>query len=1054
MRKKMLLASLLASGAIFAQTSVTPVVIKTPSEFRIVSASGNGKWACGVYADLSDDRYGFLWNLESGEIELLNPADPSIAYSVSDDGVVVGQFSDHTYKKNGASVTLAGYWANHKWNRLEMPDGVEVNLSNAYSVSPDGHYMCGVVKSGNTYTGYVWKDGKIIRKLENHKNISMPYAISPDGQLVAGWAQDDNRSGCIWDAEGKLTFLNPEYQSPWSSGRKFTHDGKKLVYFGGWVEDGDKTGMKLIYDVATGERTVVYPNMTMTNFDVHGLSDTGILVCENDERGLIIENNIATYADTYLASRGVNLADQHIFVSPDIPDVYQISRAASISADGNVMGFQYYNDDKDENGDYSIALQSMVVKFNQSTTGLCPASVKTTQLSGLASVKVSWLPNVAAQGITGYNVYRDGVKANTELLTNTMFVDNNVSVGEHRYTVTAMYGTTESAKSEEVTQNVAAHTLSAPQSLFAKQHGYNSAYMEWSNPATNFGSLTYLNPDDASMETFGLSVDGLSYETAIYYDKTTLSAYAGQKITSVGFYPLEKQGGWKVNLYTYDEAGKLKKLYTQDVTQTLDYGKRNVVALTTPQDVPSGDLVVALEVAVTEASQSINAFDNGRGVNGYSDLLRLTTDADFYSFGDLMLAQNYLNSISWAIDATVSPVGADLTKDNIANYNVYLDGTKIGSTTDVNYAARNLATGDHTVGVSAVYADGSESAQLTSTLTVTPDESQLRAVNNVAVDPASPSSVKATWTAPNDHDRVQVQYCLNEASNQGVVGPSENNYGLMAGAIYPAKTFRGRDGYKIRSVRFYPLADATFTAIIFKNNVQIAEVEIDDYTLGKWNEVALDEPIVIDSKASYQLVIDCYDVTPKMPPLAVDNNAAVSGYSDIYSLDGSSWNPISSAAVFGNWMIGLNIESPTPTPLPVDGYDVLIDGEKQNAALVEETAYTHDFGTDDKQEHTVRVDIHYAAKVEAVKGGVTKFLIAVSGIDDTVVSDITLRQGNNLLTVEGDNVSSVALISASGATVAEAAGNTVSLDAVAEGAYVVKAVVAGEVLTRKVVVKK
>ena len=1052
MRKKMLLASLLVSGATFAQTSVSPVVIKTPNEFRIIAASGNGKWACGVYADASDERYAFRWNLESGEVELLNPAYPSVAYSVSDDGVVVGQFSDHTYKSNGASVTLAGYWANNQWNRLEVPSGV--SHGNAYSISPDGHYITGVATIDGVYHGYIWKDGKIERELQRHNKIAMPYAVSPDGQYAAGWVQDDNRACCIWDANGDFEYLNQSYQTPFSAGKRFSHDGNKLLYFGGWEDvDGDSR-LQSIYDIATKEKSYIPYINKNEDFDVFDISDNGTVVGESGGLGFIYQNGESVYANNYLASKGVDLSEQHIFVSPDIPDVYQITRAASVSADDNVMGFQYYNDDKDESGSYSISLQSMVVKFNQPTTGLCPASVKASQLSGLSSVKVSWKPNVAAQDITGYNVYRDGAKVNTELLTNTMFVDNNVAVGEHRYTVTAQYGANESDKSSEAVLNVAAHTLSAPQSLFAKQHGYNSAYMEWSNPATNFGSLTYLNPDDANMETFGLSVDGISYETAIYYDKATLSAYNGQKITSVGFYPLENQGGWKVNLYTYDEAGKLKKFYTQDVTQTLDCGKRNVVMLTTPQDVPSGDLIVALEVAVTEPSQSINAYDNGRGVNGYSDLLRLTTDDDFYSFGELMLAQNYLNSISWGIDATVSPVGADLTKDNIANYNVYLDGKKIGSTTDANYIARNLSTGDHTVGVSAVYANGSESAQLTNTLTVTPDETQLRAVNNVAVDPATPSSVKATWTAPRDHDRVQVQYCSDDASDQGVVGPSENNYGIMAGAIYPSKTFRGRDGYKIRSVRFYPLSDATFTAIIYKNNVQIAEVEVLDYTLGKWNEVALDEPIVIDSKASYQLVIDCYDVTPKMPPLAVDNNAAVSGYSDIYSLDGTSWNPISSSAVFGNWMIGLNIESSTLTPLPVDGYDVLIDGVKKNTSLVEETAYTHDFGTDDKQQHTIRVDVHYAAKAEAVQGSVTKFLIAVSGINDNVVSDITLRQGSNLLTVEGEGVTSVSLVSVSGATIAVAEGNTVSLDCVAEGVYVVKAVVAGETMTRKVVVKK
>ena len=175
-----------------------------------------------------------------------------------------------------------------------------------------------------------------------------------------------------------------------------------------------------------------------------------------------------------------------------------------------------------------------------------------------------------------------------------------------------------------------------PTGIFAQQHGYNSVFLEWNNPATNFGQLTYFAPDDAQLETFGLSYANLSYETAIAFDAVTLGAYKGQKLTSVGFYPMEAQGGWTINLYTRDAAGKLQKFYTQPVTQQLNYGERNVVTLTTPQDVPANELLVSVEVAVTTASKRISALDNVHAVKGKSDLLRVTTDDDFESIGDIM----------------------------------------------------------------------------------------------------------------------------------------------------------------------------------------------------------------------------------------------------------------------------------------------------------------------------------------------------------------------------------------------------------------------------------
>ena len=1065
MRKKLLFASLLLSGAALAQTSVPPFVMKTPVEYYIISASGNGKWACGVYVDYSDNNYGFLWNLESGEIEMLDASNPSVAYSVSDNGVVVGQFTDNTYKSNGASVNLAGYWKDHKWHRFEMPND-SVSYSNAYSISPDGRYVCGVVQNSNVrlgtinlgevYAAYVWKDGKIDRALRNQKACSMPYAISPDGKYVAGWVQDDNRQAALWEDKDNITVLS-DFESPWSSGRKFSYDGKKLLFFDKWEQFDDKYGINVIYDMETRQKSPVFPINDEGDFDVFDISDKGSVMAVNDNRGLIWQDGKAYFADDYLTAHGVDLSQQHIFVSPGT-DYYQIFRASTISADDNVMGFQYANDDKDDSGNYSVSNQSMVVKFNQTRSGLRPASINATQLSGISSVVVSWKPNAAAEGITGYNVYRDGVKLNTDLVSGTTYTDNNVADGEHKYTVSAVYGSAESDKSEEVSLTVAPKGLSTPEGIFAQQQGYNNAYLEWSKPATNFSSLSYYNNENANVETFGLSVEDVKFETAVKFDKTTTSAYLGQKINSINFYPLEKQGGWKINLYTRDANGTLQRFYSQNVPDNIEYGKRNTVVLDTPQDVPAGDLIIGTEVTVTKASKSICAYDNSSATKGKTDLVRTTAGAgsdfttDFESYGEIWESEFYVMPATWDIEANISPANADLTKDNLDHYNVYVDNKLAGSATDEEFNISNLDKGSHTLGVSAVYANGSESAVNATSLNITPNASQLKGIENVAVAQGTNTSINATWETP--HDNVLLQYCSNKSSDQGVTGPSENNYGLMASAIYPSKTFRGREGYNIKSVRFYPLADATFTVYIYKDGELVNETDVEDYTLGKWNEVAISTPVKIDAKAEYQLVIDCYDVTPECAPLAVDNGPAVSGYSDIYSIDGETWNPISSSAVFANWMIGLNLENSKALNLPVSGYDVTIDGVKKNTEMITTNSYAYDFGTEDAAEHTIQVDVYYTVNPTSVKGGITRFYIGAAGIDENTIERIEVRQGNNEISISGDNVSSIEIVSANGAKVASAQGNTVSINGINAGVYVVKAVVNGKTITRKIMIAK
>ena len=1068
MKIQTLFSALLLSSVAMAQApALKPFVMKSPNEFRINCISGNGKWACGVYADYSDERYGFLWNLESGEIEMLNPSIPSVAYQVSDNGIVVGHYTDNTYKSNGASLVMAGYWANHKWNRLEMPSDGVVG-SRALSVSPDGRYVSGNVVEGGLYTGYIWKDGKIYKELIN-TTASIPFAINPDGQSAAGWMEfDQERKCCIWEAGGNdVTFLS-EWLSPWSYGRKYSHDGSKLLYYGGYNNFGTDTdenwGVYGIYDLATKQKTGIFPPVKNDErgIDFFDISDRGTVVgcLGNDEIAFLMQDGKSYYAEDYLKERGVDLAEEHVLKTED-SDYFQMYRAGTVTADDNIMSFLYYNDDKAEDGQYDSSIQSMVVKFNQPTTGLVPVSVKASQLSGLNSALVSWKPNVAAEGISGYNIYRDGNKINSELVVSEEYIDATASLGTHSYAVTAVYGSDESQKSEACSLEIATKATPAPTAVFAQQRGYNNAYLQWNTPQTNFASLAYSDPDNVSLEGFGLRETGVSMETAVRFDATKTSAYKGQKITSVGFYPLSEQGSWKVNLYTYDATGKLQQIYSQPVTQKLNYGERNEVKLNTPQDLPAGELLVAIEVNVTEASQNILGLDNTRQTKQYSDLVRGTDEngnlePDFYSIGEVFEETGYLYPASWPIDATIAPADADMSKDEVNHYEVYADGKQVASSETKNYTLANLTNGAHTMGVKAVYKNGIESPLAETTLNIKTDDSKFIGVDSVGVEHKSNTTVTAFWNSPKIVDKVHVQYCdETDISEHAVAAPSDNNYCMMVSALYPSKTFRGRNGYKITGARFIPLTNASYTVMLYENGEQLNEIEVSDFTIGKWNEVKFDEPITLSDKNSYQLVIDCYDCAPNEPVMAIDNTSSVEGYSDLYSInDGESWNPLSSAAVYSNWMIGLSIESPESYYLPVKGYDVTIDGTKQNAELLTQNTLDHTFAAEDAKQHTIQVDVYYNVQPQkSVKGAVNTFFIGTAGITDNAIATISLTKGDNQLTVNGSNVSSVALVAANGATVAQAAGNTVSLNGVTAGVYVVKAVVDGESVVKKIQIK-
>ena len=104
-------AMLFTSVAAWAQSSAAkPVILKSPADFQILDISPNGKWACGCFNDYSYVNYGFRWNLESDEVEMLSTTATSEAFAITNDGVVVGMYTDNTYNANGADFQTPGYY--------------------------------------------------------------------------------------------------------------------------------------------------------------------------------------------------------------------------------------------------------------------------------------------------------------------------------------------------------------------------------------------------------------------------------------------------------------------------------------------------------------------------------------------------------------------------------------------------------------------------------------------------------------------------------------------------------------------------------------------------------------------------------------------------------------------------------------------------------------------------------------------------------------------------------------------------------------------------------
>lgn len=1076
-KANLFLSALLAAAGVCAQTT-GPLVLNSPQDYYVTGLSVNGKWACGTYSNGNNMLYGFRWNLESNEIELLSGDDcESQADGISNDGTVVGCYENSEATQNGAPVLTAGYWKDGSWHHLPNIGNAWVSsmegVGYAKSITADGKYIGGAYNDADgVCIPVIWEDGKVTHTFGGTGYDAMAYGISEDGTMLTGWSINKEsemaRVATMWKTgtPDPILLMDSKDGNAWCVARAFSPNGKKILYWEKYYDvpadqitdpNASNMGIIAIYDVETGEKDSI-PTVTAYpyNIEFFDINDDCTVVgyeqleSTQESRGIIYKDGQTMWMEDYLIANGVDLdAQDQIMLLSDSTSRY-IFQAKGISNDGKTLTMLYY----DKEG----AFRTMVVKLDENLTTREPVQVKAARLPGLQAAKVTWAePLAGADGVKGYNIYRNGVKVNTEPVAGRTYVDGGLAEGDYTYHVTAVYASAESAASTVASLTVAAPAAEMPRNLFVRQRRLNDAIVQWNAPMSNLVVKSYADRAD-EITGFGGSY---SFETAIRYDKEETALYRdNHKLTHVSFYPMSEQAKWTVNIYQRTAAdAALELLHTQTIDQTLTYGVENVVALTQPVELPA-DADIYVAVAVELAASSTNVYNvvgevYGKVEAGYSDLIRMLTESDFYSLYEAGKEYGYTQTTSWGIGMILTPDGTTADVDVVNHYNVYTGDTKLGETTTLSYVASGLSVGSHALGVEAVYADGRTSAKAVINLDMADNSAAYykQITPQVSVDSKGATVLTAEWETPMDNDETVITYASDDLQG-GVLGASENDYNYMPAAEYTPAMVCGYDGYQVTAFRFYPLCSADFTFFLLENGVTVAEQYVEEYKVNEWNTVKLDKPVTIDETATYMLQLDCYDVEYGNAPLGIDKQLPFVGMSDIYSQDeGLNFASVTQSSIYGNWMLGMVITSPNPTEMAIDGYDVRIDGTKMNETLLTDTRFTHDFGADADGTHRINVDVHYRVGGK-VSGNSVFFALGAAGIADNYVADLHIRKGENFITIEGEGVTTVSAVNMGGQTVAAAQGHVLDITTLSAGTYVLRIEANGTVRTAKVQVVK
>lgn len=1051
MKRISILCVLLCMG-IYAFAEKGTMILTSPAGFQVLAVSPNGKWACGISGDgVTTIEKGVLWNMETGEFTYLSTSGSSTAYDVADDGTVVGS---------------GGYYKDGRWRSFDNSTIPGAGGGTVFSISQDARCAAGYVMHNGKYTPCKWEDGKLKLLYPFNNSGGQCYTISDDGKYAAGWdyttlgGTTENRTIALW-TDSTVQYLSAKASFA-EAGRRFSPDNSKLVC--------EAWGHKIVYDLNKQEK-----------FELPFVSDfcSNQLVCYVNNDGLVLGGEelydpMTGSSDVYgyvwtgeKAMRMTSWLKETHDVTIDTSK-YLVYRGVEMSNDGKVIAMLAY---VLEGGIPTGDNVSIIVALDREVDICPPVALRLEKLRGVNSVRLTWdVPLMNSENVLGYNIYRDGTII-VEGTTDMAYIDAVPAEGVYTYTITALYegeggNLDESEHSVAATINVVDEPINKVRNIETHTYNYNDLKLRWATPESNLPAVTYYDYD-AAAAGFGGGVSSFLVAIRLPYDMVVNYA-ANHAIARVAFMPRNPEAIYSVKVFVDNVEVASKKV---DNT-TLLFNNMNTIDLDTPVEFTAySDVLVAIEIDASNFTMSSNnsiGMCYGDVVTGFSDLLRQTTESNFYSLNQSSINAGYGEMpVCWAISAILAEMvdgKANVESDIVAGYDVYRNDEKLATVTEPNYLDKGLSTGTHVYGISAIYADGSVAEPTTATIRFSPRTATLKPINDVKIA-ADLTYVEASWNAPVNNDETIISYSAETSSGKGIT--ERGAVGLIEYTVahdYPYSYVEWYDGYNIEALRFYPSAEAVFALALEVNGVDEAFIELgemdadDGYTLNTWNVVKLPEPVKIEMGNSYRVKLVCAEVDPSTYPICLDNGRTRAGVSDLYSFDYSSFSSANAeGGVSGSWMLGMIIANENTDLLPVDSYKVILDGDSDNAESVTTTTYRKEgLNWNDRETHRMRVNVVYNMDGNTIEvEGNQQIFNVKAGVESIEINRVSVypNPATSFVKVEG-NVDTLVLVDMSGRVVAESNSSVIDVTSLPVGNYLLNVYNEGKVMTVKVLVAR
>lgn len=276
-------------------------------------------------------------------------------------------------------------------------------------------------------------------------------------------------------------------------------------------------------------------------------------------------------------------------------------------------------------------------------------------------------------------------------------------------------------------------------------------------------------------------------------------------------------------------------------------------------------------------------------------------------------------------------------------YRVYRNGSVIDSVEGLAYEDPYLKAGVYEYAVSAVYAGGHESALSRSVEIEIYVGVACYAPKDLTAVNVMNRAVALSWLDPSATGTEPAVLRWGNGFHDDGISLSSGGSFIGAARWEPADLADYRE-MPLESVSFFAVSEGTYVLKIYEDGTLVHEQPIEDYAIGNFTEVVLDEEYIINDRVELTVGIEATPSAAGGLLLGIDAGPAVDGKGNVVYVEGLGWSTL--LALGGsdaNFNIEMNLgakENPGTGELTADGFNVYRNGVKVNTELVTGFSYT------------------------------------------------------------------------------------------------------------------